>query len=100
MSFILWPDDTARTRKTDPVTSHEAGDSNNVAASQQAVLAEFRKVDFGYADFELQVKLGGQFSPERIRTARHELAEKGVLEFAGIYRMTRSNRRAQVWWLT
>lgn len=96
----IFPDDTARTRRSDPLTSHEAADSNDHAVSRGVVYAELRKVDFGLADFELQQRLAGRFSPERIRTARHELAEAGLVESLGIYRLTRAGRRAQVWGTT
>jgi hypothetical protein len=87
----------ARARRTDPETSVEAGRSVSGAESQRAVLAALRAVDFGLADFELEARLWGRFSPERIRTARHELEVAGRVEFSGVYRLTRSRRRARVW---
>lgn len=96
MTRTVFPDDTARTRKSDPVTSHESADSNQVALSQAAVLTIFRTSE-PLADFEVQQKLAGRYSPERIRTARHELAEAGVLTFTGYYHLTPRGRRAQVW---
>ena len=96
MTRTIFPDDTARVRKSDPVTSHEAADSNQVALSQAAVLTIFRTSE-PLADFELQDRLAGRWSPERIRTARHELSEAGVLTFTGYYHLTPRGRRAQVW---
>ena len=87
----------ARARTSDPSTSHEAAMSVSGAESQRAVYAALCGVDFGLADFELEQRLAGRFSPERIRTARHELTEAGRVEFTGVYRMTRSRRRARVW---
>jgi hypothetical protein len=86
-----------RSRTTDPITSHEAAESVSGAESQRAVLAALQAVDFGLADFELEARLFGRFSPERIRTARKELERQGRVEFTGVYRMTRARRRAQVW---
>lgn len=87
----------ARSRTTDPVTSHEAAAGVDGADSRAAVLAELRLRRLGLADFELQEQLAGRFSEARIRTARHELAEAGLVESLGIYRLTRAGRRAQVW---
>lgn len=86
-----------RSRTTDPETSVEAAQSVSGAESQRAVYAALAGVDFGLADFELEQRLAGRFSPERIRTARHELTLAGRVQFTGVYRMTRSRRRARVW---
>jgi hypothetical protein len=86
-----------RSRRSDPATSHVADVKVSGAESQRAVYAALAAVDFGLADFELEQRLAGRFSPERIRTARHELTEAGRVEFTGVYRMTRSRRRARVW---
>lgn len=87
----------ARSRTTDPETSVDAGNAVSGAESQRAVYAALAAVDFGLADFELEQRLAGRFSPERIRTARHELTLAGRVQFTGVYRMTRSRRRARVW---
>ena len=43
-------------------------------------------------------KRGLRFSPQRIRSARAELAEDGlVVPVEGVFRKTESNYRAQVW---
>lgn len=98
-------DGIARSRTTDPTTSVDAGRSVNVAHSQAYVLAVFQVfgdfadhelVDFHAQDTEGQVAWG-KFSPQRLRSARAELVEQGVIEFAGIYRLTDSGRRARVW---
>lgn len=87
----------ARSRTTDPETSRLAAEHVSGAESQRAVYAALAAVDFGLADFELERRLWGRFSPERIRTARHELAVQGRVRFTGVYHLTRSGRRAQVW---
>lgn len=86
-----------RSRTTDPETSIEAAESVSGAESQRAVYAALCGVDFGLADFELEQRLAGRFSPERIRTARHELTEQGRVEFTGAFHLTPANRRARVW---
>lgn len=86
-----------RSRTTDPETSHAAAELVSGAESQRAVLAALLAESCGLADFELESRLFGRFSPERIRTARKELERQGRVQFMGIYRMTRSGRRARVW---
>lgn len=94
----------ADTRRTDPVTSHEARDSSNAAASLGAVLSVLR--DEGpLTDEELvwameTAHVWGRvprFTPQRIRTARHHLVERGEVADAGVYRLTATGRRAKVW---
>lgn len=97
----------ANTRRPDPTTSHEAADTNDTAESRRNVLrlliiagplADHELVDM----YEVMVARHGsgqwkQFTPQRLRTARAELTETGAVEFTGIYRLTPTNRRAQVW---
>lgn len=98
--------DTARARRSDPTTSHEAADSNDLAESSAYVLLLL----FAHgplADHELTMKAAGDMSrylpgviaytPQRLRTARHELVESGHVVDTGIYRLTASRRRAKVW---
>lgn len=98
-------DGIARSRSTDPTTSVDAGRSVNVAHSQAYVhvtlalmekLADHELVTFHEQDTEGHVAWG-KFSPQRLRSARAELVEQGVIEFSGIYRLTDSGRRARVW---
>lgn len=89
--------DSPRARRTDPTTSHEAADHNDVETSIGLVLSALRS--FGpSADHEL-VQLLGQsgFTPQRLRTARAALVERRLVEEAGYYRLTDNNRRAMVW---
>ena len=91
-------DDSPRARRTDPTTSHEAADGNNVVDSRDWV---FELLQHGsLADHELVAQSINTWSASRIRTARHELVEDGLVEFAGIYRLTATKRRAQVWAVT
>ena len=89
--------DTARARRTDPVTSHEAADHNDVENSLGLVLSALRA--FGpSADHELVALLGQSgFTPQRLRTARAALVERGLVGESGTYRLTAYNRRAIVW---
>lgn len=94
--FSMFKDgDSARTRFSDPITSHEAADSNNVHDSHTVVfgvLAEHGPL----ADHEL-VTWDDTFTPQRMRSARSELVELGKVEDTGIYRLTPAGRRAKVW---
>jgi hypothetical protein len=90
--------DTARTRRTDPRESHLAADSNNVRDSRAVVLAAFHE-RLNFADHELVEHLvSSGYTPQRIRTARHELAEDDLLEVAGTTQ-TPSGRQCRVWTL-
>ena len=92
---IVWPD-KARVRRGDATTSHEAADSNDTAASRTFVMFALIEHDM-LASFELEQIADGLWSPSRIRTAVSELVERGLVEFAGVYRLTPAGRRAQVW---
>ena len=97
---MIRPDDTARTRKTDPLTSHAAADTNNVTDSQLFVLQCFNNGQ-QRAAFELEAIMAGLFSPSRIRTALRELQEQGrVGVVEGVLKRTPSGRNARVWKLT
>jgi len=89
--------DTPRVRSKDPLTSHEAADHNDVEKSLGLVLSALKA--FGpSADHELVQQLGQSgFTPQRLRTARAALVERGLVEESGIYRLTSHNRRAIVW---
>lgn len=97
----LFPDDTARVRESDPATSHEAADSNNVPRSHRLVLAAFslRPVS-GWAQFEVEQMCVAELSPSRIRSAFSELEALGKVKRTDQFRLTPSGRRAQVWSLT
>lgn len=115
----------ARARATDPATSHAAAASANVNASQEAVLHRFlahalahRTLDHaawptaapqGYTDEELvdamdyESSLTGDvlpWSPSRVRTARRELTDLGLLVPTGDRRPTKRGRQADVYDLT
>lgn len=95
--------DDPRTRRSDPSTSHEAADSNNVPDSRAQVLAILRMCG-PLADHEmvdqydlLAARIGVHYTPSRLRSARAELVRDGLVEYTGIDRLTPSKRCAQVW---
>lgn len=88
-------DDTARARRSDHTTSHEAADTNNVRASLGLVLALLREHG-PMADHELVARIH-TFTGQRVRTARAALVGRGLVEATGFYRLTPTGRRAQVW---
>ena len=90
-------DDTPRARRSDPTTSHEAADTNDTDKSIGLVLSALK--GFGpSADHELvQMLASSGFTPQRLRTARAALVERGLVEESGIYRLTSHGRRAIVW---
>lgn len=92
---IILTDDSARVRKSDPLTSHRAADSANRADSKQAVLTTLR-VYKHLAAFEVEAVLP-EWSPSRIRTALTELAEEGLVVRTDRTRSTRFGRAAHVW---
>lgn len=91
---------SANTRRSDPLTSHEAADSVDEAAS----CAEVRRLLAAHGpltDEEIAWKHAAplprpMFSQSRLRTARSELKEAGVVIEAGEGR-TRSGRRCKKW---
>lgn len=91
-------DDWARVRKTDPVTSHEAADSNNVPASHGAVLWALNMAHGrGLAQYQAENILRDELSPSRVRSAFSELEALGKVKRTEEFRLTPSGRRAQVW---
>ena len=99
MMPTIFPDDTARVRVSDPVTSHEAADSNNVPMSHSLVLVDL--IQWGpLAQFEAERMLSGRLSPSRVRSAFSELEALGKVKRTDQFRLTPSGRRAQVWSLT
>ena len=92
----LFPDDWARTRLTDPITSHEAADSTDPHESHSAVLALLREHG-NVAQFQAEQLLNGQFSPSRIRSAFSELEEAGHVKRLDETVLTPRGRRAQLW---
>jgi hypothetical protein len=94
---ILLRPDSPRTRLSDPITSHEAADTNNITDSSAAVLAILATEPEGLADWEIEFEHDGKYTGQRLRTARHELVESGLVEDTGEFSTTLSGRRCKVW---
>ena len=91
--------DNPRVRNGSPATSHAAADSNNVHDSRAIVLDAFHQCRY-FADHVLVEFLAASgYTPQRIRTARAELAEAGLLELASFTTTTPSGRQARVFTL-
>jgi hypothetical protein len=91
--------DTARVRRSDPETSHEAADTSDVEASIGAVLdtlAQYGPMSDSVLHF-LMVSLGYRYTDTRVRTARAALVKLGKVEHTGVYGQTVSGRRTRIW---
>jgi hypothetical protein len=99
---------SADARQSDPIESHEARDSisNEMLAESQAEVLAILCLYGPQPDHDIQtihelrqgfgateVLLSGQ----RLRTARHELVELGMVRKSDIPGVTPSGRRASVW---
>lgn len=93
----ITPSDTARVRQSDPETSHQAADATqgSVAASQAAVLRLLRHGD--HTDRDMEILLASQFSATRVRTARHELKERGLVESRGTVKQPGARTHRTLW---
>lgn len=93
-------------RRTDPVESHEAADSitpDVTAASQAAVLNALGSVLYAVTDQEIAHLVNREqirFSESRLRTARHELEEMGVVRHAGRSKPPGARTYSRTWELT
>lgn len=104
---IVLSGDNPRTRRTDPETSHDAADRNNIHGAQKEVLwylALHNLADHELvAMYEFDARMEGNthpFTPQRLRTARAELVASGAVKFAGDYHTTPTGGRTRVWSLT
>ena len=100
----LWDDeDGPRARRSDPLTSHMAADSNgNRAQVAAAVLALFSNKSFGLTDEEMtRLYFHASHAPathtDSPRKRRSELAGRGLLIDLGIKRPTVSGRKSVAW---
>ena len=94
-------EDSPRARRTDPITSHEAADSNDVTRSIGWVLSLLHNVG-PLADHEIEAaarRRDVRFTGQRLRTARAALVRQGKVTDSGETRLTLNGRRAQVWQL-
>ena len=94
MSMVL-DGASPRSRKSDPVTSVDAGRAADLSGSQAAVLDLMRgPYTWTQADLERWVD---QWSPSRVRSAVSELVELGLVEWTGETRLSRYGRQARVY---
>jgi hypothetical protein len=94
-------EDSPRARRTDPITSHEAADSNDVTRSIGWVLSLLHNVG-PLADHEIEAaarRRDVRFTGQRLRTARAALVRQGKITNSGDSRTTPNGRRAVVWGL-
>ena len=84
-----------RSRKSDPVTSVDAGRAADLSGSQAAVI-DLMRGPYTWTQAELERGID-QWSPSRIRSAVSELVELGLVEWTGEMRMTRYGRKARVY---
>ena len=102
MSVLLMTEDGGpRVRLLDPITSHEAADSNHNRAEVEAfVLTLFREIG-PMSDNELTVSYFLRGGPDAHfdspRKRRSDATNKGLLVATNILRLSKSNRRMTVW---
>lgn len=93
--------DSPRARRGDPVTSHQAADSNaGRVAVEVFVEALFTRLG-GLTDWELTEAYftygGPPAHADSPRKRRSDLTRRGLLRASGLTRPTRSGRAAVVW---
>ena len=105
MSSMVMDGASPRSRATDPTTSVDAGRSVDLTGSQAHVLAILEERGPS-ADFEIENAAdwaalrdpdAPRFSPQRLRSARAELVEAGLVLATAAFRTTSSGRRTQIW---
>jgi predicted ArsR family transcriptional regulator len=101
---MIFPDDTARARKTDPVSSHEAADSTagHIWESQQATIDILRMHGKPMTALQVeQITVARELphSPSRMRSTLSELEALGRVERAGFTKPPHGRKR-QLWALT
>lgn len=100
--MLLWEDEP-RARRSDPLTSHAAADTNDTAGSRRAVLLILQAYRRPLADYEIERihdEAGGRYTGQRLRTARSELVKSGAVVLAPETTQTPHDRKAQTWALT
>lgn len=104
MSTLALDGTLPRSRTKDPTTSVDAGRAADLNASQREVLETPHDLRLDVTDRELvefMANRGSPYTPQRIRSARAELTDAGlVVCVEGAYGRSPSGRREQVWQLT
>lgn len=97
---LIFPDDSPRARRGDPLSSHEAADTNDTAGSRRAVLLIMQAFRQPLPDHEIERihdESGGRYTGQRLRTARCELVDMGVVVDSGEGSLTPKGRRCKTW---
>lgn len=109
---IVTEGDTARARKTDPVTSHEAADSITLEgreASELEVLTILRAATSPITAEQIESRhtsragwgeTSHHYTASRLRTALKQLADDNLVERTLVEGRTKSGRRAATWQIT
>lgn len=98
-------EDRPRWRNTDPETSVEASEisADRMSRLKSWIVDYLRNevmADHDLVTFQRLAALNGEsplVTPQRVRTARRELADAGVLVSTNIIRFTPTGRKAQTW---
>jgi hypothetical protein len=89
---------TARARRTDPETSHEAAESvSDITAQQGHILTLLEQSPMSDDMLVARYQRGPVPTPQSIRSRRAELVAQGLVEHSGEYVTMVSGRRARVW---
>jgi hypothetical protein len=97
----VFADDTARARRSDPLTSHEAADRSRASVQDSKAIVLQLLTDRGpMAQFQIVAALAHRFSESRLRTAVSELKADGLVEWSGKGILTPLGNPAQVWQIT
>lgn len=101
---MVFPDDTSRTRRNDPLSSHLAGDASAVMVPSSRAFVLFILGELGPLSQPEIINVARardlHFSDSRVRSAVSELREDGRVEFTGYYHQTQFGNPTQVWQLT
>lgn len=87
-------------RNSDPMTSVEAGENQQAReASEREVLAILRfNASSALSDEQIAQRRTGDWTPQRLRTARAQLVRKGLVESAGRREGASPTGRAAMTW--
>jgi len=105
---LLSPTDTDRMRRArtrDPETSHQAAQSADMCASEAEVMRILHTHGCGTDEWIYNLSAPVHewhsarifYTPQRLRTARHALTLRGLVEWTGAYGISATGRKARVW---
>lgn len=92
---------SARARRSDPITSHEAAASVRKITETHTRLLDLLERRGAMTDEEISAAWTGSglppASPSGLRSRRAELVDRGLIADSGMTRLTASGRRTIVW---